>query len=81
MFYQWLHPEILEAEKDEDEQAEERLEQDPYLDEVFEVSEEIAPEPIEVMGGADAVMAAVMGAWLGWGKLAIAILVAFVVGP
>lgn len=80
MFYQWLHPEILEDEKDEDEQAEERLEQDPYLDDVFEVQEEIAPEPIEVMGGADAVMAAVMGAWLGWEKLAIAVLVAFVVG-
>jgi hypothetical protein len=25
-------------------------------------------EPLEVMGGADAVMAAVIGAWLGWEK-------------
>lgn len=79
MFYQWLHPEILD-EEEQGEEKQDKMEQDPYLDDVFDVSEEIAHEPIEVMGGADAVMAAVMGAWLGWEKLAIAVIVAFMVG-
>jgi leader peptidase (prepilin peptidase)/N-methyltransferase len=78
MFYQWLHPEILEEEQGE--QTADGLEQDPYLDDVFELSEEVAHEPLEVMGGADAVMAAVIGAWLGWEKLAVAVIVAFMVG-
>jgi leader peptidase (prepilin peptidase)/N-methyltransferase len=78
MFYQWLHPEILEEEQVE--RTQDHLEQDPYLDDNFDLSEEIAHEPLEVMGGADAVMAAVIGAWLGWEKLAIAVIVAFMVG-
>ncbi|MDP3509918.1 MAG: prepilin peptidase [Candidatus Melainabacteria bacterium] len=78
MFYHWLHPEILEEEQFE--LTQEHLEQDPYLDDNFDLSEEIAHEPLEVMGGADAVMAAVIGAWLGWEKLAIAVIVAFMVG-
>jgi leader peptidase (prepilin peptidase)/N-methyltransferase len=78
MFYQWLHPEILEEEQGE--QTADGLEQDPYLDDVFDLAEESAHEPLEVMGGADAVMAAVIGAWLGWEKLAVAVIVAFMVG-
>lgn len=78
MFYHWLHPEILEEEQFE--LTQDHLEQDPYLDDNFNLSEEIAHEPLEVMGGADAVMAAVIGAWLGWEKLAIAVIVAFMVG-
>ncbi|CAN5529539.1 N/A [soil metagenome] len=86
IFYQWLHPEILEeaqTEEVEKEKSRDDLE-DEYLDQVFAIEEdqelEAEEEPLEVMGGADAVMAAVIGAWLGWEKLAIAIIVAFMVG-
>lgn len=37
-------------------------------------------EPIEVMGGGDAVLSAVMAAFLGWQLLVVALLIGFVVG-
>lgn len=39
-----------------------------------------AEEEVEVMGGGDAVLSAVISAWLGWQRLALALLVAFLVG-
>jgi leader peptidase (prepilin peptidase)/N-methyltransferase len=87
IFYQWLHPELKESPanqqvNEELDPKEQDLFEDPYLDQVFDVAEEPEEdeEPFEVMGGADAVMAAVIGAWLGWEKLAISIIIAFMVG-
>jgi leader peptidase (prepilin peptidase)/N-methyltransferase len=37
-------------------------------------------EPFEVMGGGDAVLSAVLAAWLGWEKLAVALVIGFMVG-
>ncbi len=37
-------------------------------------------EPFEVMGGGDAVLSAVLAAWLGWGKLVVALVIGFMVG-
>jgi len=37
-------------------------------------------EPFEVMGGGDAVLSAVMAAWLGWEKLLIALVIGFMAG-
>lgn len=37
-------------------------------------------EPIEVMGGGDAVLAALIGAWLGWERLMSTVIIAFIVG-
>jgi len=37
-------------------------------------------EPFEVMGGGDAVLSAVMAAWLGWEKLIIALVIGFMAG-
>ncbi len=37
-------------------------------------------EEIEVMGGGDAVLSAVISAWLGWQKLLVALIIGFVVG-
>jgi len=37
-------------------------------------------EPFEVMGGGDAVLSAVMAAWLGWEKLLIALVIGFMMG-
>jgi prepilin signal peptidase PulO-like enzyme (type II secretory pathway) len=41
---------------------------------------EISEEDIEVMGGGDAVLSAVIAAWLGWQRLFFALVVAFIVG-
>lgn len=74
-FYYWLHPELLEDEDDNPEDV------DLQLDHVYNISDEVMyEEPLEVMGGADAVLAAVIAAWLGWEKLAVAVVVAFLVG-
>jgi prepilin signal peptidase PulO-like enzyme (type II secretory pathway) len=37
-------------------------------------------EPFEVMGGGDAVLSAVLAAWLGWEKLVVALVIGFMVG-
>jgi leader peptidase (prepilin peptidase)/N-methyltransferase len=74
-FYYWLHPELLEDEEEKPEDV------DDQLDHVYNISDEMMyEEPLEVMGGADAVLAAVIAAWLGWEKLAVAVVVAFLVG-
>lgn len=53
---------------------------DAQIDENFGVSEQENADEIEVMGGADAVLAAVIAAWLGLSKLGIALIVGFFVG-
>jgi leader peptidase (prepilin peptidase)/N-methyltransferase len=37
-------------------------------------------EPFEVMGGGDAVLSAVLAAWLGWEKLVVALVIGFMMG-
>lgn len=44
------------------------------------LSKEMLESDFQVVGGADAVLAAVIGAWLGWQKLLIALAVSFVIG-
>lgn len=53
---------------------------DDELDRNFEFKEGEPEEEIEVMGGGDAVLSAVISAWLGWQKLAIALVFGFLVG-
>jgi leader peptidase (prepilin peptidase) / N-methyltransferase len=57
--------------------------EDPDLDEALLLPKK-APlselEEFEVMGGGDAVLAAVISAWLGWQRLIVAVLVGFMVG-
>jgi len=72
MAYYFIHPELLEeAEADEDKDLE--------IDIAFDIKDE-EEEPLEVMGGADAVLAAVIAAWLGWERLIIAVVIGFIVG-
>lgn len=83
VLYKFMHPELAQGEDSQEE--EENEEEDEEIDRAFDLSrepslEEAMVEPLEVMGGADAVMAALIAAWLGWEKLLIAIIVAFVVG-
>ncbi len=62
---------------------EEEVEVDPVyrqLDENFKQADEFSDEDEIVMGGGDAVLAAVISAWLGWQKLVMAIFIAFIVG-
>ncbi len=89
IFYYWLHPELLE---EKPAKAAENLEEDSIdieIDRNFGLTEmlvdekeeeEEEEEPLEVMGGADAVLAAVMAAWLGWERLIIAVIIGFMVG-
>lgn len=55
---------------------------DPYLDEALQLDARGGRpyEPIEVMGGGDAVLAALIGAWLGWERLMSTVIIAFIVG-
>ncbi len=69
------------ASKDKDSAAEPS---DPVLDGALDLPGEEASaremDEFEVMGGGDAVLSAVISAWLGWQRLVVALLVGFVVG-
>lgn len=82
--YKWTHPEVSESDgQSTGPEAVQDDEQDDEIDRAFGLkpeAEEGEYEPLEVMGGADAVMAALIAAWLGWEKLVMAIVVAFVAG-
>ena len=55
---------------------------DPQLDGTFEIEPPTAEEeePLEVMGGGDAVLGAVISAWLGVTRLGYALVVGFILG-
>jgi len=71
----------LHARPDTDDQAEMS---DPVLDGALDLGGQEASdremEEFEVMGGGDAVLSAVISAWLGWQRLVVALVVGFVVG-
>ena len=87
--YLWLHPELKETESDLSQNAEDI---DEEIDKNFGIvrktpqdgtSSELldeGDEPFEVMGGGDAVLSAVLAAWLGWEKLIAALIVGFMIG-
>lgn len=72
-FYIWLHS------RDGDEEEEEKEEDDAQIDGVFDIKEEPL-EDFEVMGGGDAVLAAVISAWLGWERLTVGLIFGFLFG-
>lgn len=75
--YPLLHPEIRELEL----KGEETEESDTEIDRAFGIVEgNSEEEEFEVMGGGDAVLAALISAWLGWEKLIIAVMLGFVFG-
>ena len=75
--YPLLHPEIRQLEN----KSEEREESDGEIDQAFGLVESHSEEEeFEVMGGGDAVLAALISAWLGWEKLVIAVMLGFVFG-
>jgi len=86
IFYYFIHPELLDEKEDSLPEAALDLDQDIELDRNFGLIESPAAtvteeeEPLEVMGGADAVLAAVMAAWLGWERLIVAVIIGFMVG-
>ncbi len=53
---------------------------DPEIDRELGLSEDTPDEDIEVMGGGDAVLSAVMSAYLGWKCLVLALVVGFLAG-
>ena len=57
---------------------------DPILDAALKVGEvsdnDLAMDEFEVMGGGDAVLSAVISAWLGWQRLIVALVVGFMIG-
>jgi prepilin signal peptidase PulO-like enzyme (type II secretory pathway) len=61
---------------------------DDFIDREFDLQQEkpLLPDgdndeaPLEVMGGGDAVLAALIAAWMGWEKLIMAVILAFIVG-
>lgn len=67
-----------------DEPAAEDEPADDLIDESFHLrkseSEDENLDEFEVMGGGDAVLAAVISAWLGWQRLSVAIVIGFIVG-
>lgn len=71
-FYIWIHSRDPEEE-------EEKEEDDAQIDGVFDIKEEPLEE-FEVMGGGDAVLAAVISAWLGWERLVVALIFGFLFG-
>jgi len=71
--YPYLHPEVKELQaSDEDEDTE--------IDNALGVSPEPELEEFEVMGGGDAVLAALVSAWLGWERLVITVMLGFIFG-
>lgn len=75
--YRWMHKPTKEEVAARANES--PLEPDPQIDTVFDLQDdsEEEEEEIEVMGGADAVLAAVIGAWLGWQGMAVALFVGF----
>lgn len=63
-----------------DEDPEDEFVQDNELDRTFDIRPPSLEEPVEVMGGGDAVLSAVMSAYLGWQGLILALLIGFVAG-
>jgi prepilin signal peptidase PulO-like enzyme (type II secretory pathway) len=63
---------------DEDESEEES--DDDELNRTFDIRPPAAEEPVEVMGGGDAVLSAVMSAYLGFRLLAVALAIGFMSG-
>lgn len=80
--YKFMHPELSEESADSAASDKDDNEVDEELDRAFDLPAQPNNdyEPLEVMGGADAVMAALIAAWLGWERLVMAVIVAFVVG-
>jgi prepilin signal peptidase PulO-like enzyme (type II secretory pathway) len=66
--------------KDEPADAELDLEAEDALDESSKVRGKAEDEPLEVMGGGDAVLSAVMSAYLGWQLLLVALFLGFIAG-
>ncbi|MBX9687671.1 MAG: prepilin peptidase [Candidatus Obscuribacterales bacterium] len=67
--------------KDEiEEENNQSREEDPQLDGTLGLAEMPEEEPIEVMGGGDAVLSAVMAAYLGWKGLLLALVIGFIAG-
>lgn len=76
--YMRCRPELFEESQEAHEGEEEiDAELDSYLN--LEQKSE-AEEPIEVMGGGDAVLSAVMSAYLGWQYLILALIIGFLAG-
>lgn len=76
-FFFYLHPEM----KEKDDTPESDI--DDEIDTTFEVGRPHAgdsDEPFMVMGGGDAVLSALLAAWLGWQKLIPALVIGFLVG-
>jgi len=77
-FYMSTHPE------EEDNPEATALLMDEQLD--LALALDLAPtnpeeeEPFEVMGGGDAVLSAVLAAWLGWEKMVAALIIGFMIG-
>jgi prepilin signal peptidase PulO-like enzyme (type II secretory pathway) len=83
--YMLSHPEDAEEEKSEEEEEEEEQAEKQALDKPGaqmpkEDATALEEEPIEVMGGGDAVLSAVMSAYLGWQGLVLALVIGFVAG-
>lgn len=72
VLYPYLHPESKEKPEEE--------EGDEEIDSVFEVGPAKEEEEFEVMGGGDAVLAALVSAWLGWERLIVAVMLGFILG-
>lgn len=77
-FYYFLHPEFRDRHKIEDESA-----LDDQIDfdmEVGYLRADEEDEPFMVMGGGDAVLSALIAAWLGWERLIPALVIGFLMG-
>lgn len=77
-FYYWTHPGFKERNEPET---------DVGIDDEIDFTMEVgylradeADEPFMVMGGGDAVLSALIAAWLGWQKLIPALIIGFLVG-
>lgn len=75
--YPVLHPEVKEMQQAAEQEEEE---EDTGIDNALGVGPEPEDEEFEVMGGGDAVLAALVSAWLGWERLVITIMLGFIFG-
>ncbi len=73
--YPYLHPEVKEMEE-----AEPDEEEDKSIDNAMGVGPEPPMEEFEVMGGGDAVLAALVSSWLGWKRLILTVMLGFIFG-
>lgn len=77
-FYYFLHPEFRDRHLIEDESAlDDQIDFDMEVGYLHANEEE---EPFMVMGGGDAVLSALIAAWLGWERLVPALVIGFLVG-